>query len=229
MNGTELPIRQIVIDLGVVGKTTIENFEICSWCVETMTGVSGYTYLSRSSNDMDPSAIPITPGKSQQIGRTGATTWYVWNRVAQTGLTLILTLGGPGTSVNPGYSTTSGSANAENQALQLAQETAAATAAAAIALELANQTSLAAGQVTVGATQVQLTAQAIDDGYEVCIKALVTNTGTIYLGVTGVLTSTGFELSAGESISLRITNLNLVYAIADAAAQKVCWIVEKAA
>jgi len=79
------------------------------------------------------------------------------------------------------------------------------------------------GKVAIGLAAVQLTAQAATRG--VIVKSLAGNTGKIYLGnAAGVLTTTGFELSPGDSISLPLTNANLVYAISDTAAQTVCWI-----
>jgi hypothetical protein len=226
----DLNIRTLTILLDAVGTTRIDNFELCSFAVETLTGTSGSVVLSTSPRDADTNSIPITPGKAQAVGRTGITTWYIHNRTAQTGKTLVITIGGPGTNVSPGYSTAVGSASAENQVVQIALETAAVADLDELTAALAtNLTSLAFGQVAVGLTQVQLTAQAIADGFQVVIKASVNNTGIVYLGITGVLTTTGFELSAGESMALKITNLNKVFAIADAALQSVSWIVEKAA
>lgn len=59
--------------------------------------------------------------------------------------------------------------------------------------------------VTTAGTRVTLaSSQAIKS---VTIKALVANTGTIYVGDGSVASTTGFALLAGESISLDIGNL----------------------
>lgn len=58
----------------------------------------------------------------------------------------------------------------------------------------------------------------------VTIKALSTNTVAVYIGTTGVTTSTGFELLAGESISLDVDNLTDVYCISGSASQVVRYI-----
>ncbi len=226
----ELNIRTLRILLDAVGTTQIQNFEICSFAVETMTGTSDSVVLSTSKVDADTASIPITPGKAQSINRTGITSWYIHNRTAQSGKILVITIGGPGTSVSPGYSTSAGSANAENQASQIALETLIEAETDALADALAtNLNAIAANQATIGTSQAQLATQAIPTGFPVVIKASVYNNGIIYLGPTGVTTATGFELSAGESVALRVNNLNVVYAIADAIGQTLTWIVEKTA
>ena len=58
----------------------------------------------------------------------------------------------------------------------------------------------------------------------VTVKALSTNTVSVYIGTTGVTTSTGFELSAGESVSLDVDNLTDVYCISGSASQVVRYI-----
>lgn len=62
--------------------------------------------------------------------------------------------------------------------------------------------------VTTAGTRVQLDSNACTS---CTIKALIANAGKIYPGNVAVSSSNGFELSAGESISLDITNTNLVY------------------
>lgn len=77
-------------------------------------------------------------------------------------------------------------------------------------------------QETVGLTSAQLSNNAIT--LSVTIKALDSNTGTIFIGTSGVTTSNGFELSAGESVTISIDNTNRLYAIATLAGQKLCLI-----
>jgi len=45
----------------------------------------------------------------------------------------------------------------------------------------------------------------------VVVKALSTNTGIIYVGVSTVDATNGFELSASESVSIDISDLNKLY------------------
>lgn len=73
-----------------------------------------------------------------------------------------------------------------------------------------SRTSLGSAKTTVttAGTRVQLGTNTCSS---ITIKALSTNTGLIYVGTSTVASSNGFQLSAGESISLDITNTNLVY------------------
>lgn len=62
--------------------------------------------------------------------------------------------------------------------------------------------------VTTATTRVVLaSSQAIKS---VTIKALSTNGGVIYVGDTSVSSTNGFQLSAGDSVSMDIANLNTV-------------------
>lgn len=83
-------------------------------------------------------------------------------------------------------------------------------------------TFVAQNQVTVGTSAAQLASNACVKG--VTIKALNGNTGIIYVGnSSGLTTSNGFELGAGESISLPLNNSNLVWVRASVASQKICY------
>lgn len=62
--------------------------------------------------------------------------------------------------------------------------------------------------VTTAGTRVVLaSSQAVKS---VAIKALTSNTGTIYVGSSTVSSTNGFQLAAGDTISLDIANLNTV-------------------
>lgn len=64
--------------------------------------------------------------------------------------------------------------------------------------------------VTTAGTRVQIstTSRPVTG---VIIRALSTNTGTIYVGNATVASSNGFPLLMGEAISIPINNLNKVY------------------
>lgn len=95
----------------------------------------------------------------------------------------------------------------------------------ALQAEIAAMTRLAlkSGRATVGTTaaQIQSTSTVVN---RVTVKALAANTAPIYIGVSGVTTATGFELSAGQSVDLEIANLNQIYAISTVASQAACYI-----
>lgn len=58
----------------------------------------------------------------------------------------------------------------------------------------------------------------------VCVKALVANTLNVYVGASGVTTSTGAELAAGDSLCLPVTNSNLIFVIASSTGSSVSFI-----
>jgi hypothetical protein len=81
-----------------------------------------------------------------------------------------------------------------------------------------NRSSFITGQKIVvtadGAHAVQLTAQAIPNGYFLTIKAKTSNTNVIYVGnsqANAQAHTTAFILAAGESIRLQITDASLVW------------------
>lgn len=63
--------------------------------------------------------------------------------------------------------------------------------------------------VAVAGTQVALSASTVIKS--VTIKALSTNTGIIYVGASTVSSADGFELNAGDTVSLDVDNLADVY------------------
>ena len=74
-----------------------------------------------------------------------------------------------------------------------------------------NPTSIYATQQVCAITAAALPTQGLANG--VVVKALKSNAGTVYVGASGVSTSTGYPLVAGESISYAVTNLSAIYLI----------------
>lgn len=64
---------------------------------------------------------------------------------------------------------------------------------------------------TCTTSAVQMASNALQNG--VVIKALSTNGGTAYIGPSGVTTSTGYPLAAGEAISYGVANTSQLYLI----------------
>ena len=76
--------------------------------------------------------------------------------------------------------------------------------------------------VTTAGTRVALAAsQAVRS---VCIKALAINTGYIYVGDSSLSSTNGFQLLAGESVSLDISNLNTIYIDSSVSGEGVTYI-----
>ena len=79
------------------------------------------------------------------------------------------------------------------------------------------------GQVTVGVSSVQLSSNVLKNSIN--IKSSNSNTGNVYVGNSNaVTTSTGYELSAGESLTLPIDNSDLIYLIADSTNQIISFV-----
>ena len=81
------------------------------------------------------------------------------------------------------------------------------------------------GQTTSAVTATQLTASSIAMTNGIVIQALSTNTASVYIGNSSVTTANGFELTAGSSLTISPSNINLVYVIGANATDKVCWSV----
>ncbi len=80
----------------------------------------------------------------------------------------------------------------------------------------------------IGTSQVQLTTTTRDLSRGVRIKAAAGNSGTVYVGNTGVTAGAadatdGFPLAVGDELPVKIDDPTKVYLIASAAGQKVFW------
>jgi hypothetical protein len=73
-------------------------------------------------------------------------------------------------------------------------------------------------QQSVTASAVALASNAT---HNFCVKALPTNSLTVYVGLSAVTTSTGYPLQAGDWICYQLSNSNLVYVIASATGSSV--------
>jgi hypothetical protein len=88
-------------------------------------------------------------------------------------------------------------------------------------VEAAGQAMSGAGQAAVTATAANLGAQA---ARSVCVNALSTNTIPIYVGPSGVTTSTGYQLIAGAGVCMPWNNTNLIYVIASTTGASVSFL-----
>lgn len=88
---------------------------------------------------------------------------------------------------------------------------------------LRGATTLTHGAGTAGTAVAQLESSG-RDMLQVSIRAMPANSGTIFVGGSGVTTSDGYPLVAGESIDIGIDNTDAVYLIASAASQLYRWI-----
>lgn len=89
--------------------------------------------------------------------------------------------------------------------------------------EQAIQNVFLTGQVSLGLTVTQLPYNSLKNSIN--IKASNANTGSIFIGNSSlVTTSTGYELGAGESLTLPINNSDLIYLISDTTNQIISYI-----
>lgn len=76
------------------------------------------------------------------------------------------------------------------------------------------------GQVSVTGTAAALPTHASNS---VCVKAAIANTINVYVGPTGVTTSTGLELPPGGGTCQPLNNSNLIFVIASTTGASVSW------
>jgi hypothetical protein len=84
---------------------------------------------------------------------------------------------------------------------------------------------LVTGQTTGATSQVQLTSPAHLPTNGVTLVAHAANATPLYVGVSGVTTTTGLELPIGEPVTLYPSNANLLYIIGTTALDVVSWVV----
>jgi hypothetical protein len=85
--------------------------------------------------------------------------------------------------------------------------------------------SLLSGQITV--TTAGTAVQGTDlPGGEFMLKAHPDNTDTVWVGnVSGdVASSNGFPLNPGETVVVRVSNLDALWFDADVNGEKICWL-----
>jgi len=69
------------------------------------------------------------------------------------------------------------------------------------------------GQQTVNTSQVQVSSSSHSLSNGIIVKSISTNLANIYVGLTGVTTSTGDVLEPGEARGYAVNNTNLLYII----------------
>lgn len=86
------------------------------------------------------------------------------------------------------------------------------------------------GQVNLASTSVPSKIVTLRGGQAVVVKALIGNSGKVYLGKRDVTSTTGFELGAGESLKIEYlpdketTEYLDIYVIPATAGDDVCYI-----
>lgn len=96
-----------------------------------------------------------------------------------------------------------------------------------------NKDAFATGQDTIASagTGEQGAAQAIPDGFAIVIRALASNTGNLQVGnsqANAQNAAVAFILAAGDAVTLRVSNLNLLWFDVTVDGEGYNWIVETA-
>jgi hypothetical protein len=85
--------------------------------------------------------------------------------------------------------------------------------------------SINVNQTTSNSTAVQFQSGSIASTNGILVQALSTNTASVFIGGSGVTTSNGFELQAGQAVPFTASNVNLLYVIGSNNTDKICWSV----
>jgi len=93
-----------------------------------------------------------------------------------------------------------------------------------------NKTSVSTGSKnSIGSTAMQLHPASYPLRSGVTVKASSVNAGRVYVSTSPNVTQNtdpdndGFELSAGESLTFIVEDINLIYVVASQSGQKVFW------
>lgn len=80
------------------------------------------------------------------------------------------------------------------------------------------------GQKTSHAsTPQQLSGLSIASTNGILVQALASNTNNVYIGGSGVATSTGYELQPGQAVPFTVDNIQDLYVIGGTTSDGVCW------
>lgn len=83
-------------------------------------------------------------------------------------------------------------------------------------------TALVNNQQTVTGSAVALPSGALTQG--VILESLSTNTVSVFVGGTGVTTSTGYELQVGASVGIAVSDTSKIFVICASTSPVVTWI-----
>lgn len=98
-----------------------------------------------------------------------------------------------------------------------------AESSATVTTSETGHTSIVHGQASIPSTAGG-TALASNACKEATVKNLQSNANVVWIGITGVSSANGYELLPGESITLHISNTNLIFCISPSGSQTVCFI-----
>lgn len=91
-------------------------------------------------------------------------------------------------------------------------------------VERVKPTEIFYGQTNINDTVTVIGASGDLVASEMTVKAMVANAGSVWLGDSSVAVGTGFELKAGQQVTITVGNPSDLYAIATTDNDDVSWI-----
>jgi hypothetical protein len=217
----------------------VSGFSSATVALQSAPNVAGVpgTWVTYNGTPFSPSPHnnnPITSSAEDFVWIYGYNPWVRVQLTAATGTGVVNGLAygwrlpsassngaGSGGASNVNIADFGGVAVALGQALMAASmPVTIASNQSAIGTFITGNASLLTGQQAVTASAVALPTNAAKT---VCIWGLYTNTIPIYFGASGVSTSTGVPLLAGQPTCQPLNNSNLVYVIATTTGASVAW------
>lgn len=169
--------------------------------------------------------LPVSLTSTTITGTVSATQSGTWNIATVTTLTGITNALPAGSNVIGHVITDTNSTTAVTQATASSlNATVVGTGTFAVQNTPAAPTTIFNGKtstVTAGTRVALASSQAVQS---VTIKALATNTGTIYCGSSTVAAANGLQLAPGDSVSMDIANLATAYIDSSVNAEGVTWL-----
>lgn len=81
------------------------------------------------------------------------------------------------------------------------------------------------GQTNLATSSTALSVISTASTNGILVRALLANTGNVYIGATGVTASNGYELAPGETVVFTASNITAVFGVNTNGTDDVCWSV----
>lgn len=240
---TGTPTAGSIATFSISSEQSVEAQVTGTWTGTLSSEMSfdgGTTWFTRGLKLAGASYLASTFTQNFQGGAniTGVTNYRIRSTAAWTGTAVVKVV----LSLNNSSVTVSNPLTLRDSTTQSIANTIKAASTAAVATDTALVVALSPNSNTVVATPAALpgtpltgqktstgtavaisaTSQPLTNG--VIVQALSTNAGLVYIGGSGVLTTTGFQLQPGQATSTAVNNLNEVYVISVSSGDGVCFI-----
>jgi hypothetical protein len=217
----------------------VSGFSSATVALQSAPNVAGVpgTWVTFNGTPFSPSPSnvnPITTAGQSFVWEYGYNPWVRVALTAATGTGVVNGLafgwripsatsnGTSGESANVNIAEFGGVAVALGQALMAASmPVVIASNQSAIPVTVPGNAAVISGQQAVTGSAAALATNATKN---VCLKAAIANTINVFIGPTGVTTSTGLEVAPGQFVCEPVSNSNLLFVIASTTGASVSWI-----